>query len=254
MDTNSAITFDSSEDRFIYNSRIAYYKEKREKYQLIETGKEIGENLHITKLNFLNGKTESVVNLLNKFTNLIWELDSTNINIIELNEIWKEIHPNNSKEPQNSLSNSYHLRRMLKLQEYIIFDLYKFISQTIAAVWILQNPAEKEVKVPDIGAYLYINNPSNKSTLIFEDFSYFQDYFQTINNLFNAYKHSFAYNDKIFLGFDEIIFFAIDVKKNNFSKTPKCHYISLEDLISTFNEFYEYSKTLIDNLTKTPPN
>lgn len=247
-DTNTN-DFDSPQELEKYFSRIEYYKEKRKKYTLIETGKEIGEAMHISMLNFLNGKTNLLVNLLNKYTNLIENLDSTNKNLIELYEIWEALHPNNASF-HNTLSNNYYIHRFAKLQEYIIFDLHQFISQTIATTWVLKKTTETKLKIYDIGSYLNEINKQNNLNIDFTEFELFHDYIQTINNIFNASKHSFAYNDSLFLGLNEIIFFAINVKDNNFSKTAKCHYISLEDLITTFNEFYEYSKTLIDQLTQ----
>lgn len=247
------IKFESSEDLLIYNRRINYYKNKREKFRLLETGKEIGECLNIKDLQFMNGYNHTRINILSTMINLINQLDSTNMNIIEVNEIKDIILPDGINF-NNTLSNTFYISRMKKLIEYIIFDMHKFISQMIAITWIISYPNEKKFLIYDIGSYLNIRDKQqNKNEYTNIKFCYFDEYknfFQDLNNLINSYKHSPTTNESNVIGQNDIVVIAYKMRDDSIFKDSKLYIKYLNDLIANFNMFFINTKSLMDELTK----
>lgn len=237
-----------------YFDRIDYYKEIRKKYNLIDSGKEIGELFNISLANCLNGYNHDRLNLLSKYTNIVCGLDSTNLNIIEIYEIWEKLHPD-SINFHNTLSNTYYITRLRKLIEYTIYDFHTYINQIISIVWLIKYPAEKKFQIYDIGSYLNIKREKEQNNIKYEhiNFNYFDEYFdfiQILNNIFNSNKHSPTNNEQIILGTYEIVVSAIKMRDDTVFKDSKLFVTYFEALVTDFNEFYKYSINLIDTLTK----
>ncbi len=237
-----------------YFDRIDYYKEIRKKYNLIDSGKEIGELFNISLANCLNGYNHDKLNLLSKYTNIVCGLDSTNLNIIEIYKIWEKLHPD-AINFHNTLSNTYYITRLRKLIEYTIYDFHTCINQIISIVWLIKYPTEKKFEIEDIGSYLNIKsekekNNSKYANISFNYFDKYLDFIQILNDIFNSNKHSPTNNEQIILGRYEIVVSAIKMRKHNVFKDSKLFVVSFEEMVTNFNEFYKYSTNLIDTLTK----
>lgn len=234
--------------------RINNSKQNRKKYQLINSGKEIGEAYNIKLESCLNGYNHPLINLSLKFMNMICDLDSTNMNIIEANEIWSKMHPQQNTLV-NSISNQFYVTRLKKLTEYIIYDMHKFICEIISIVWIIKYPNEKKFQIYDIGSYLNIKKEkeqgnSKYDAITYNEFDNYCDFFQIINSISNANKHSPTNNETIRLGKYEILVHAVKMRDDTLTKSSQLFLVSLNELIIHFNDFYQYSLNLIDSLTK----
>lgn len=189
-----------------------------------------------------NKYKSSFVNLDLKFIKLITDLDVVNQNIIESYEIWYKIKTNSS---ELIIYNTYLHKRNHKLHEYIIYDLKHFVDEIIATTALIKGKIlNGKISITSIGDYL-----GRKNDKIYE-FNKFIDFFKLLDNLANAYKHSYANSDFSVLGRDEDCFVALYSKYNDFSKESTPYVVSVNELIKEFNEFYKFAFETIDNLTK----
>ena len=60
-----------------------------------------------------------------------------------------------------------------------------------------------------------------------------------LNEISNAYKHSFINSEVTLLGRDEPVVFALALKYNRLDKSPQFHSVALSDVVQQFSGFYE---------------
>lgn len=220
--------------------KCQYY---REKYLLIDSGKEIIEFYNARLMPKFNGYKDPFVNEQKKFMKLITDLDVVNQNIIESHEIWNRI-VNNSDDPFLMVYNVYLYKRLDKLHEYIVFDLKHFIDEVIATISVIKGEIlNDKILITSIGDY--IGKRNNK----FHDLDEFKDLFEKLDDLSNSYKHSYANSDFSAIGRDEDYFVALYSKYNNFGQNPKPYVVSIDYIITEFNKFYKFTFDIIDKLT-----
>lgn len=228
-----------------YQKLLEQCKEYRKKYKLIDNGKEIIENFNANLIPNFNSYKNPYINVVLKFMKLITDLDIVNQNIIESHEIWQKIRKSEQPNYTIMLFNTYLYKRLNKLHEYIIFDLKHFTDEMISTVSIIKGfLIDNNVYISSVGEYLKKNEKN------FNDFDQFLDLFDKLNNLSNAYKHSYANSEFSAIGRDENCFVALYSKFNNFDNQPVPYVISVNYIVEEFNKFYKFSFELIDNLTK----
>ena len=226
-----------------YIKKLEKEKEDRSKYNLINTGKEISENFNIKILPNFNNFKYPYLNLEYKFITLISGLDTTNELLKEVYDIWKIL---SSKETHNEVKifNTYYYNRINKLSQYIVYDLKRFADEVVATTWILYNsPTKDSITIADIGDYKKDGNEN------FKVFDKFLPLFDNLNNLCNAYKHSYLNTNCTLIGKEEPCFWAIGSKSRNLSKYT-FHLIPINQIINEFNDFYKFSFNKMDYLTQ----
>jgi len=67
----------------------------------------------------------------------------------------------------------------------------------------------------------------------------FETSLRRLNEISNAYKHSFINSDITLVGRDEPIVFALALKRNRLDKSPQFHSVALSDVVKQFSSFYE---------------
>ncbi len=232
-------------DEVLYNVTAEEYTAtvKREKalmrdYVLIETGKTPHENFNIRLLPKIPKEIEEKYYLTMDLMRLITGLDSTNLNLVESYGLWEA----QNCEATNPFS-TFLFNRIWKLNTYVIHDIKYFIDMMIGLTWwISQKDLETKIKVSSIGDYL---NEANKDFTFFEEY---RDYFQLINDIENANKHSIPNVQNNCIAADEPAVFALYSPHNMNIDNPKFLGITLKDLIRNFNKFYYFSLANIAEL------
>lgn len=229
-----------------YEKILNQQKLNRQKYNLINTGKEIIENFNISLLPNFNGYQDPYINLELKYMKLITDLDIANQNLTESYEIWNKIHSSSgATDPELMIFNTFYFKKLNKLNEYIAFDLKKFIDEVLSTICVIKNKINNDkLHISSIGEYLNLHDST------YNEFDVFLDLFTKLNDLINAYKHSYANTDFSAFGRDEDCFIALYSKHNDFSKDLRFYCISINYVITEFNKFYKESFILIDTLTK----
>lgn len=243
MNNNSEFIKLSNEYMKILNQQ----KLNRKKYPLIDNGKEIIENFDFSLLPNFNNYKDPYINLKLKYEKLITDLDMVNENLTNSFEIWNKIHNNSIYNITDfKIFNFYCFNKLNKLNEYIAYDLKRIIDEVISTISVIKKKINNgKLSISSIGEYL------NKHNSSYNEFDEFIDLFTKLNDLINAYKHSYLNTDFSSLGRDENCFTALYSKNNDFSKEPKILCVSVAYIISEFNKFYKKSFDLIDTLTKS---
>ena len=228
-----------------YDENLKKCKFYREKYQLIDNGKEIIEAYNVNLAPKFNTFKDPYINEKVKFMKLITDLDFVNQNIIESYEIWEKIKKSGEKNAEMVFYNTYLYNRINKLNEYIVFDLKHFIDEVLATISVIKNAIMNDkICISSIGDYLHEKNDK------FHEFDNFKNLFEKLDDLSNSYKHSYANSDFPAIGLNEDCFVALYSKHNNFSNQPIPYVVSINYIVEEFNKFYKFSFELIDSLTK----
>lgn len=223
----------------IYEDYLQQLETEREwfqKYCLIETGKLPSESMNVKFLPKLSPKAEAF-GLTAKMINMILSLDSANENIVEAYHIW-ELGKNIA--PETLIFNTKLWRKRNSLNSYIIQEIRRFIDDAISICWVLsQQGTVQKIEIDSIGSYLKKRN-------VYKEFDDFYVFFTLVNNISNAYKHSFSNNMETRVGREEPYICALDSNRNKEVFAPYLIEVSLRELISDFNCFYHYTFNLIE--------
>ena len=127
----------------------------------------------------------------------------------------------------------------------LIYWLRKSTDEMISLVYILDylsthKICPEKIEIESIGKLLM------DKSLCVDFFSGYYDVFKTINEVSNAYKHSFMNTETSnLLGRDEPCIFALSLSNNNLRKTPNFQSIGLTDFLIKYSEFCTSYKQLI---------
>lgn len=67
-------------------------------------------------------------------------------------------------------------------------------------------------------------------------------FLDTLNNVSNAFKHSFINTQLSLIGAEEPVVYALGLKRNKLSNAPSFYQVTLTSLISGFNAFFSSIK------------
>lgn len=204
-------------------------------------------------------------NLTLKWSDVMQRFDNINDKIEEIYK-YHSIFVQNRKEniekktPVDvALLRAIHITRILakhrNLIEELIYWLRKSTDEMISLVYILDyfstyKVYPEKIEVESIGKLL------KEKSLCVDFFSSYYDVFKTINDVSNAYKHSFM-NTEIsnHIGNNEPYFFALSLSNNNLKKTPNFYYVGLTYFLIAYGGFCTSYKQLIqkynDELTSS---
>ncbi len=100
------------------------------------------------------------------------------------------------------------------------------------------------LRVDCIGSALANHNPKITGHL-----AGFEVSLGVLNEVSNAYKHSFINSDITFFGRDEPVVVALAVKYNRLDRSPQFHAVTLSDVVAQFSEFYKRALESIGELS-----
>ncbi len=217
--------------------QIEIEKQWFEKFNLIRTGKLPSEPMNNSLLPQVSEKNKEYY-FEDKFTNMICSLDTTNVNLVCAHGVWEKTLNSEINE-----INKWAYNYLNSLHSYIIHDIKRFIDDVISICWLFQQSEQVDfVDVDCIGTYLRKYNAGDHS---FNDFDNFVDFFRLINDMDNAYKHHVSNNMMYVRSMDEARILALCAKNNIGFSCPLLKLISLHDLVTEFNKFYEFSFNII---------
>lgn len=132
--------------------------------------------------------------------------------------------------------------------EEVVYWIRKTVDELLSLAYVMHEkkvggsfPAKVEVDC--IGRAL---NASNNSVM-----SYFEShrrYLTTLNEVSNAYKHSFLNSDITLIGRDEPCVFALALRQNDLTHDPQFIVVSARELVEGTSRFYCEAKKVLSDL------
>lgn len=123
------------------------------------------------------------------------------------------------------------------LAEEVIYWLRKTADELIGLVHIL---AQRE----ETGVYPGRVDPDSIGALLASKdvpplFAGHVDFLTNLNEIANAYKHSFINSDLSLMGRDEPVVHALALKRNNLANVPQFYSVALRDVVHRFSAFFK---------------
>ncbi|MEL0637455.1 hypothetical protein V6259_11830 [Marinomonas sp. TI.3.20] len=198
---------------------------------LVENGKTLAEPYNAS-LGFWLPPDTSYGNLQLKYMKIIWRLDEANRRISDSWEFW-EACSKGSMFPFGALE------RHVFSNEETIYMLRKAGDELVSMIWLLAKYEDdgqypKKIKVDCLGAVVSQSEEDRLSV-----FSNHIELMQVLNDIANAFKHSFINSDHTLLGLAEPRIHALGLAYNKLSSKTVFYDISVDELVKKYNEFYE---------------
>lgn len=166
--------------------------------------------------------------VLLKHMNLVCRIRRINILCENHYEVWNRINKSSTGEVKLD---------MFFLQEEIIFHFRKVVDDIISLSWVIDEYTRIQqnvevVKVDCIGQYL--KNPD-----IIPYLKKYVDFFEKLNGISNAYKHSYLQTMNILIGRDEPCFYSVSYKNNNLKNMKEEYGISQNELMESLEAVFD---------------
>lgn len=179
-----------------------------------------------------------------KLMKISGRIDDINRCIIESYAFW-EVSRKNQMLPLSIFE------RHVFATEKVVYHMRRTCDELISLIWCLSNWEElnewpQEIDTDDIFSALDSkqNNPA-----ILTVFSIHSDMMHTLNNISNAFKHSFINTDLSLLGANEPCIHALGLKQNKLNSQAAFHNVSLPQLIIDFDKMYQDAFNWLKNFS-----
>ncbi len=186
-------------------------------------------------------------NLTLKWFDFMQRFDNINNKIDEIYFHLEKIKQNRTEDfnefRQVEIAKSYIMHK--SLIEELIYWLRKSTDEMISLICVIDyfsNNQEypKKISVESIGSLLKNKNLRD------DFFTNYYDLLKTLNEISNAYKHSFINTDITnYIGNIEPYVFALSLSNNDLKKKPNFHSIELTGFLFKYSEFCESYKMTI---------
>jgi len=198
----------------------------------IENGKSPDEPYN-ARLGFWLPPDSPYGNLTLKLMKLCERLDEANR---RLRESW--IFWDRARQPLLSVNA---LQRHVYANEQAVYLIRRATDEIISLIWCLSEKEAtgkypEQIKVDCIGAVMA--KPSDQRLAPFRRHEVL---FLQLNEIANAFKHSFVNSDLTVIGRDEPSVYALSLDRNRLSAGVQFHSIALRSLVDGFNAFYAES-------------
>jgi hypothetical protein len=201
----------------------------------INIGGEYQEVLHTTQMISLPSQT-SFGNFYLKWTKIISRL-------IRLNRMIREAYHLHSL----AICSTQHftpspIEELPYFLEEIVYWLRKTADELIGLSFlcdaqICSGSLPNKVDVDSIGELL-----NGSHSVLQTQFVSHLDYLRLLNDISNAYKHSFINSDLNVMGRDEPVLFALTLQRNDLSKKEALVWFGLGEVVLSFNAFFQTAK------------
>lgn len=187
-------------------------------------------------------------NLCLKHSKIVARLDHVNRKLIFVYHDWQ-------RALSGQFDPSHDITAHLLWIEEIAYFLRVTIDELIALAYLIYFK-QKNGKYPDriiigsIGALL--KEDKKKDRQFDELFSDYLGWLSIINNVTNAYKHSFINSDQSLIGRDEPCVPVLELHRNDLNNNTNFYSLSLKEVINDFNKFYEFIMAYIKD--NAPPH
>lgn len=170
-------------------------------------------------------------NLQLKYMKIIQRLDEANRRIADSWRFWKMCKT-------NGLLPAGAYERHVFANEEAIYMLRRAADELVSLVWLLsKHESEKEyplkIKIDCLGAVI-----SQEESQRHEAFSSHINLIEALNNVANAFKHSFINSDHTLMGAEEPRVHALGLNRNKLGAEPIFYDYSLDELVQQYNAFY----------------
>jgi len=162
---------------------------------------------------------------------LCMRLDEANRRLLDSFHFWLA-----ASKPGIISANAY--ERHVYANEQVIYMMRRAADELISMIWCLNEFEKhktypKKIKIDSIGALLRLKD--NQMPDIFRPH---KGILQALNEIANAFKHSFINSDITLIGCDEPCVHALALNYNNLESGAKFHNVTLQQIVSEFNSFY----------------
>ncbi len=198
----------------------------------IDNGKQPLEPINIVHIPKLPSNTP-YGNLFLKGMNIVRRLDRVNLEIERVFRTY--VHPKNQQSldpPQDILEHQFYAEQVVywlrKTADELIFLVYAISEWKNNGAW------PNAIKVDSI-AGLDHSPPQEVKAL----FAPYKRYLFTLNEVANAFKHSFINTDMTVVGANDPVVFALALYRNRLSNKPKFYSVSFKDIVQEFSKLYK---------------
>jgi hypothetical protein len=198
---------------------------------LIDNGKTLDEHWN-AKLGFWLPPVTPYGNLTLKLIKLSARIDMLNKQVLEAAQLWKAF-----------LSDPMTAGRAFDFHgfaiEHAVYHMRRAADDMIGMIWLLdawqqRGDYPKSIEVDCIGALLHDGGFARGSV-----FAPHLDGLRVLNDVSNAYKHSFLNTDHNTVGQNEPCVLALHLKDNKLASDLKFYSVSLPDMVGRYNAMYQ---------------
>jgi hypothetical protein len=205
----------------------------------IDNGKQPSQPINIVHIPRLPSDTP-YGNLLLKGMNIVRRLDRVNLEVARVYSSY--VHPKSA----NHLNPLEDILEHQFYAEQVVYWLRKTADELISIAYTIgewKNTGEwpSAIKVDSI-AGLKHNPQSDVKSL----FAPHESYLFTLNDVANAFKHSFINTDMIVVGAEYPVVFALALDRNKLSNKPKFYSVSFAALVEDFSTLYKPTIQVIE--------
>jgi hypothetical protein len=167
-----------------------------------------------------------------KYMKIIWRLDEANRNIIDSWKFWQEC-------TTEDMLPTGALERHIFSNEETVYMLRRAGDELVAMIWLLEKYESEQkfpskIKIDCFGAVVDQAESARNPV-----FSCHVELMEKLNDISNAFKHSFINSDQTLMGFSEPRIHALGLSFNKLSSDPVFYDVELDELVSKYNEFYK---------------
>jgi hypothetical protein len=198
--------------------------------KLIDNGKKPNELINASILFYLPPSTP-YGNLQLKLIKIVQRLDEANRRIIDSYDFWK-----------NSINNTMVINSFeqhIFANEQFIYLIRRSADELISLIWLLSeyeknNKYPKEIKIDCLGSLIKQTNSTR-----LDIFNSNINIIKLLNEVSNAFKHSFINSEHTLLGTDEPRIHALSLDYNKNKSQPKFYDFSINEIVNEYNIFYK---------------
>lgn len=213
----------------------------------IDNGKKPLQPLNVAHFIWLPSGTP-YGNLLLKGMNIVRRIDRVNL---EVGRVFTS-YVSHSKEDINNPQQD--LLEHQFYAEQVVYWLRKTADELISLAYVIDEWSRTgkwpmSIKIDSI-AGLKEENPSKELRQLFAPHDTF---LTTLNEIANAFKHSFINTDMTVVGSEYPVVFALALKRNKLSEPPQFYSVNFAEMVEAFSTFYKQAMTTIQqwaNLAK----
>jgi hypothetical protein len=217
-------------------------------YILIQNGKKPDEPYNV-RLFFWLPPDSPYGNIHLKLIKLCMRLDEANRRLQESYRFWHAI-----AKPGMISPNEYD--RHVFATEEAIYMMRRSADELISIIWCLnefekRREYPKEIEVDSIGALLKsLKGKTLKDSKFLDIFKTHKEILQALNEISNAFKHSFVNSDITLIGRDEPCVHALALRYNKLESGAVFHNVPLRQIVTEYNSFYNEAMQWLKEFSK----
>jgi hypothetical protein len=195
----------------------------------INTGKNPQQSLNISQLLPLPSDTP-FGNFYLKYLKIIGRIDHINLLIQDVFSGFLQTHQSQGSDVLHQL-----------IAEEVVYWLRKTVDELISLQYVLYFQEQKgqfpiKVEVDCIGLLNHQNSQDFKGNFLDH-----LSFLNILNEVSNAYKHSFVNSEISLIGAEEPAVYALALRRNDLANQPEFHGVSFRELILGFDSFFQDS-------------